>query len=480
MSAAAVRSPRDSQSYLELALEASGAATWSWDVASNVSEWDARFHELYGFTAGEPASYEGWLARIHPDDRDHVRARVAERLEPGADSTWNEEFRVWHPEKGIRWMAGFGTVERDVAGRAVRFRGINLDVTERKRAEETRQKDLERFEEVAHVGHWTWRLADNHVAWSPEVRRIFGLEAHCPPSIEVLAGAIHPDDRARTATFGRALLVGTVPDDVVECRIIGGDGVTRHVLSAISSSLRASDGSFAKISGILHDVTAWKIAEAEVLRVAAEERQRIAADIHDGVLQELAGIAYLTASVRADLERDAYTLSLRMRRIERLILAALDHARQLARVMDPIPPGGNGLVGALRTFASDMADTYGIACVVEQHPAEACVDDAVVANQLYRIAQEAVRNAVRHGKATHVVVRLSDAGQEICLSVRDDGRGMPASPTNGAGIGLHVMRYRAGLIGGLLTVQSHPEGGVEMRCRLARPASGAERPGDRG
>ncbi|MCC6849288.1 MAG: PAS domain-containing protein [Deltaproteobacteria bacterium] len=476
----ATRTPGGTQAYLELALDASGAGTWSWDPAANVAEWDGRYHALYGFAPGEAPSYEGWLARIHPDDREHVRARVAALLVPGGGSAWNAEFRALHPEKGVRWMVGLGAVERDADGRATHFRGINLDVTERKRAEEALRENLERSEEVAHVGRWTWRLADNHVTWSPEIYRIFGLRTECRPSIEALARAIHPDDRARTAIFGRALLAGTVPHDVVECRVVTADGRTRHILSAIGSTLRASDGTIAQISGILHDVTARKVAEAEVVRAATEERRRIAADIHDGVLQELAGIGYLVASVRAALEPEAYPLSLRMRRIERLVLAALEHTRQLSYAMDPMPRGGGGLVAALRTFASEIAGTYGTACVVEHAAPEARVDDAVLANQLYCIAQEAVRNAVRHGKAGRIVVRLVAAGGEICLTVRDDGSGMPGSRPHDAGIGMDVMRYRAGLIGGVLLIGPHSEGGVEVRCRVACPTAAAELPEARG
>ncbi len=473
MTDAAIRSARllrDRQAYLALALDASGAATWSWDVATNVSDWDARFHEQYGFGPDEPPAYERWLARIHADDRETVRARVHALLDPGADSTWNEEFRVLHPVKGVRWMAGLGSIERAADGRPIRFHGLNLDVTERKRGEELVRRNLARSEEIAHIGHWMWRLADGQVMWSPEIYRIVGLPADSPPAMERLAGAVHPEDRARLATFGRTLMKGTVPDEVVECRIVAADGVTRHILGTISSYLRDREGVITQISGIVHDVTARKRAEAEVLRIGDDERRRIAADLHDGVLQELAGIAYLTASVRSELEGEHETLAARVRRIEHVIVQAIDHTRLVAREVDPMLPGGDGLLGALRHFVATIEATYGTRCTLEHDPSPARVDDPVVANQLYRIAQEAVRNAIRHGHATTVRVRLHADGATVCLSVVDDGRGLPRDRVE-AGMGFHVMHYRAGLIGGRLTIAPGNESGTTVTCTLTPPAT---------
>lgn len=466
------RALREREDFLELALDASRAGTWSWDVATNESRWDARYHELYGFAPDDAASYEGWLARVHPDERETLRARVEALLVPGAESVWDEEFRVLHPVKGVRWMAGIGKVDRDAAGRALRFRGINLDVTDRRRDEEILRKNLERSEELAHVGHWSWQRAGNRLVWSPEVYRVFGLDPAGTPGIEALARAVHPDDRERLARFGSALLQGGMPDEAVECRIVAPDGTTRHILGTITSCVRDDDGTIAQLAGIMHDVTGRKSAEAEVLRIGEEERQRIAADLHDGVLQELAGVAYLAAAVRSELDQEGHALAARLRRIEGVIIQAIDHTRQVARAMDPMLPGGNGLVGALRHFAVAMQDTYRTRCTVESAPAGVRIDDPVVANQVYRIAQEAVRNAVRHGRATHVQVRLTDDADGVSLSVTDDGCGMPTGAATGSGMGVEVMRYRAGLIGGQLAIERRSEGGTRVRCRFRPRTTG--------
>jgi PAS domain S-box-containing protein len=132
---AANRALRESEARLRLALDASNAGTWSWDVASNQLVWDERYHAQYGFELGEPISFDAWIMRVHPEDRVRLQAHTQALLESGAGDIWNEEFRALHPANGERWMQGLGRVERDSDGRAIRMAGINLDITERKQAE---------------------------------------------------------------------------------------------------------------------------------------------------------------------------------------------------------------------------------------------------------------------------------------------------------------------------------------------------------
>lgn len=122
---------------LEMALDAAKAGTWSWDATTQQSTWDDRYRALYGFKPGSPCSHAAWLARIHPEDRARIMAHIRRLLEPFAGNSWNAEFRVLHPRKGLRWIGGLGRIHRDPkTGRALRFAGINLDITERKRAED--------------------------------------------------------------------------------------------------------------------------------------------------------------------------------------------------------------------------------------------------------------------------------------------------------------------------------------------------------
>jgi len=460
---------RVSEGYLAMALEAAGAGTWAWDVSTQRSTWDPRCHELYGFDSAEVPSFEHWLGRIHPEDRTRVEARIHALAETGADSTWHATFRALVPAKGERWMEVLGRIERDAGGRALAFRGINLDVTERKQAEEALRVALQRSQEVAHVGHWIWDPATNHVAWSDEVYRIYGVPRDFDCQLDSIFRFIHPDDLGRVVRFLGLMPESRDPEESVEHRIMRPDGTIRHVLGTKASCVRDAHGNVVQVSGVVHDITARKRAEAEILRIGEEERQRLGADLHDGVLQELAGIAYLATSLRHELEREAHPLAAKSQRIQHTLENAIDHTRRLALAMDPTVPGGTGLMGALRQLAETVSERHDLACRFESAQAVS-FDDAGVANQLYRIAQEATRNAVRHSGARHVTIVLSEAGEETCLVVRDDGRGLPDELERNPGMGLQVMRYRAGLVGGRLTIRNGTEGGTEVHCCLPRHA----------
>ncbi|MFN7930721.1 MAG: response regulator [Blastocatellia bacterium] len=152
---------RKAQTELQLSLDASRAGTWSWDVAHNISTWDDRYHALYGFAPDAPRSFATWMSGVHADDRAQLQTRISSMLATPDDNTWNQEFRALHPTRGLRWMHGLGRIERDAQGQAVRFSGINLDITERKQAESEREQLLAREQAARQLAEETSRLKDN-------------------------------------------------------------------------------------------------------------------------------------------------------------------------------------------------------------------------------------------------------------------------------------------------------------------------------
>ena len=207
--------------------------------------------------------------------------------------------------------------------------------------------------------------------------------------------------------------------------------------------------------------------KAEVLRISEEERMRVAADLHDGICQELLGIHFFAHVLRQDLAATHPALAAEARSIEEALLRAVEHTRQLARGMNPVVAEGSGLMDALRQLAGTMARAHRVRCSF-YCPAPVLVEDPRTANELYRIAQEAIYNAHRHGRAQHIAVRLSEAGGEACLAVRDNGGGLPADVSRAPGMGLRLMRYRVGVIGGQLHIQPRKRGGTEVICRVAQ------------
>ena len=329
--------------------------------------------------------------------------------------------------------------------------------------------DLQRIQRIANVGHWVWNTTSNHIVWSDEVYRMLRVTPETfEPRIEALVRLIHPDDLPRLTGLLTPLANGRVSEESIDYRVVLADGAVRHVLSNVGHSVTDAQGRVVQLFGILHDITDRKRAEEAVRRIGEEERQRVAAELHDGLLQELAGTSYLAAAVQRELEREAHGLAPNVARITRAIEEMIDHTRKVALAMDPTVPGGSGLVSALRALTRTMASEHGVTCLFAAPP-PVSIDDAVTANHLYRIAQEAIRNAIRHGRPQAVTVDLAETDDgKVCLTVADDGCGMPCSAPTGPGIGVHVMRYRASVIGAELAIRARKGGGTEVVCRLPR------------
>jgi PAS domain S-box-containing protein len=145
---------RESEERLRLALDASRAGSWAWDIVRNVATWDDRYHALYELPPGAPRSFETWIERLHPEDRARILSRIEQvRAAPGDDHL-DEDYRSVSPEGRVRWHQGLGRAQRDAAGKLVKLVGIDLDITERKQAEEElRGADRRKDDFLATLAH---------------------------------------------------------------------------------------------------------------------------------------------------------------------------------------------------------------------------------------------------------------------------------------------------------------------------------------
>ncbi len=215
---------------------------------------------------------------------------------------------------------------------------------------------------------------------------------------------------------------------------------------------------------VIHfDSTERKRLEAEVLQIAETERQRVAADLHDGICQELAGIGFVIAALYRELKQTRHRLAGKTKTIEEAINDAVLHTREVARGLNAVVADGHGLMHALETLADTTTQNHRLQCAFVCRK-NISINNAVAANELYRIAQEAISNAVRHGCAKNIAVKLAQQKGEVCLAVEDNGTGLKQPNSDHRGMGLRVMHYRAGLIGGRLTALKRKSGGTVVRC----------------
>lgn len=198
--------------------------------------------------------------------------------------------------------------------------------------------------------------------------------------------------------------------------------------------------------------------------VTARERRRIGQDLHDSIGQTLTGMSLLSRSLSNILQRDGHSGSVDASQISELADEASNQIRQISRGLMPSEIVQRGLYESLRELARITATTCGVDCETRLDDSLEFTDVAVETH-LYRIAQEAVNNAVRHAEARRIDIVVSEINGMSQLDVVDDGRGIEPEE-NGVGIGLKTMEYRAAAIGGLLHVGTRPQGGTQVTCRL--------------
>lgn len=222
----------------------------------------------------------------------------------------------------------------------------------------------------------------------------------------------------------------------------------------------------------LEDLTKNKRLEREVLNISEREREKIGRDLHDDLCPHLIGIEALIKVLNKQLEISTLNNTDLSDRIGVLIKEAIQKTRRLLSGLRPVEPVDSGFETSLISLAENVKEIYGIKCYL------ICNSTIGFANQtnathIYYIAHEAIHNAVKHGKSKNITITLSQQNDIITLEIRDDGIGLPEK-INQNGMGLQIMKYRAGCIGASLEVKNNMDRGVSVFLKLAEKNNKAE------
>jgi PAS domain S-box-containing protein len=237
----------------------------------------------------------------------------------------------------------------------------------------------------------------------------------------------------------------------------------QRVKLEISARLIHQHGRPVEVEGVARDVIERHRLEREVLAISTREQRRIGHDLHDGVCQQLAGISYLADILEDKLQEQGLSEAADAAKISALISEANAQARAVSRGLFPVRLEESGLIATLEEFAASASDRFKIECALQvERPPERL--DSPVALHLYYITQEAVLNAVRHGKATRVIISLAPEGDRYRINIQDNGLGFRLAETGRTGMGIRIMRFRANVIGATLDLQSQPGQGTLIRC----------------
>jgi signal transduction histidine kinase len=220
-----------------------------------------------------------------------------------------------------------------------------------------------------------------------------------------------------------------------------------------------------RTTALTREIAERERLEKELLDISEREQRRIGHDLHDNFCQHLTSTAMAVQVLREKLHARTAPESDDAAKIVALVEEGIAMARELARGLSPVELEAEGLMSALRELAAGIAKWSKVGCVFECE-SPVLVHDATAAMNLYRITQEAVSNAVRHGKAQRIIINLDQDKSGITLSIEDDGVGLPENWHGGDGLGTRIMAHRAAIIGGTLALEPNVTGGTLVRCKL--------------
>lgn len=403
-----------------------------------------------------------WYAQIHPDDKQRWSLEAAQMLLTG--QPLRSVYRVLARDGHVVWFHCEAKMVRRPDGAPWFIQGVGFDISDVKRAEQALHDERNLLSAILDtVGALVMVLDPNG--------RIVRFNRAC----ELTTG--YSLEEARGRVVWELLMIPEEVDDFKVRLAIPGNGRTRDYYETIwltrnrerrrmlwsSTALLRPDGSVDQIVATGMDITERRHLQKTIVEAGDQEARRIGRDLHDGLGQHLTGIAFRSKVLEAKLDEQTRPEVADARAILRLVNEAINKARELARGSLSVVSSERGLTSALEQIAADAEDLFKVACHVEDEDGFE-VGDVNVATHLCHIAREAVHNAVKHGGAKTITIALSNGGDSGALIVEDDGAGISEMTGAEDGMGLRIMRYRAGLIGGRLQINRNARGGTVVRC----------------
>ncbi len=465
---------RASEVRLETAIGGSDVGLWDWNVDAGSLVWLSDWPRQIGFKASEePCTLEDILAGVHPDDRERMCAAVEATTSGGQDFSASD-YRLLVASGDWRWVHVRATViERGAGGRAKRIAGACVDVDARRRVEEllrTQATVLETMREGVVLIDRAGRIELANAAFTRMCGHAAG-ELTGSSILDLLA--IQQAGTTRPANVDRFVERAQDATGTWDALFRRKDGA-EFVAEVLTAAVDLAPGRRWFI--VVQDVSERKRLEREVLDIANRERRRFGHDLHDGLCQELTGVALMLRGVATDLKRDIVPTVRHVEELVALVNRAIENSREMARGLSPVTVERGGLVPALNALAHRSRESFGISVRLRSKLLAGQTIDEAMASHLYRITQEAINNAVRHGRARAVVVSLQVNADKVQLSVSDDGIGLPAHAAEGPGMGLKIMNYRARMMGGVVDVGPRRSGGTRVHCVCPAPARSAPHP----
>lgn len=403
-----------------------------------------------------------WYSQVHPDDKPRWSVEAAELFLSG--KPLRSAYRVLSRDNRVIWFHCEAKMIRREDGRPWFIHGVGFDITDLKQTEEALEGERNVVSAILDtVGALVIVLdADGRIVrFNRACERSTGYTSAEVSGRHVRDLFIPEEEAAEFRVQFEKMRSGQLQTDY-ECHWRAAQGTLRQIAWS-GTSLRGGKGTPAYVIATGIDVTERKHLERAILEISEREQRRIGQDLHDGLGQHLTGIAFMTKVQEQKLKEQNLPFAKDAAKIVKLVNEAINKTRELARGLSPVVSESHGLMSALQQLSAEVEDVFGVSCQLQcENPV--LIHDVSLATHLYHISQEAVSNAIKHGKAGKIEIGLSAADNRAVLTVRDNGTGCKKIPANNTGMGHHIMSHRAKMIGGTLDIQSCSPHGMVVTC----------------
>jgi len=454
----------------------------------------------YEYT-GEPPERtlgNGWQNALHPEDRERIARETVRAAQTG--EPYNVQYRLRRADGTYRWHLARALPVRDPQGRIVKWVGCAVDIEDQKRLEAALRTSEEQFRSLANtvpVAIWMEDENGRPEYCNPYIQEYTGIPLERAQQVGGWWETVHPYDLQRLReiqrqAFSRKEL--TQWEGRLRC---AATGQYRWFLGCMVP-IKQPQGQALRWLGIATDIEEHKRLEElleqrvqvrtaqlraemlqcqrleqEILEISEREQRRIGQDLHDSVGQRLAGAKFLSSSLAHRLATAKSAAAAMARQISRELEGALEELHAISRGLHPVAAEPQSLMLAFYELAENTRKVFQIPCRFEcVRPV--LIHDRTAAIHLYRIAQEAVSNAVRHGKPGQIWISLRQSSAGIEIRIRDNGCGLPPAARRPAGMGLEIMKYRANVIGATLTIRRAKPRGTIVSCVWTPPPKGVD------
>ena len=483
-----VEALRAGEERLRLAISGGKIDIWEYDTGTMRVRWLGGLGDILGWSHAENLTLESFVDAVHPADRQNVLIGLRDTIAHGEDLDF--EYRVIYPDGSLHWFVSKGHAEYSLESNGLQIRGVGIEITDRKQAAEEmlrREAQLVEAQRIAHLGSYEWDVATNKVRRSDELCRIFGvLPGQFAPTYEAYLACVHPEDRSATNAIISRAFEKQQPFDFEE-RIVLPDGGIRTLRSRGDWTLD-DNGRPTSLVGICQDITEQKQAEqqllgansalaeelkertraeieiqaltARLIHAQEEERTRLARELHDDVGQQIAALSIAAGNLKKQIGPEHTEAQDHSQRIQQKLIHLAETVRRLSHNLRPAMFEYAGLGAVLQSYCTEFSTLTGMDV---KFSAEGSFEHLPTATALclFRIAQEALQNVVKHAQVRRAQVAVVISAELVCLTVSDEGVGIdPHIASTSQGLGLVNIKERTRLVNGTMNVESRPGHGT--------------------